>query len=165
MLFQDINRLTGYDERQRMIPTDRDALAALVAAVRDPEDYATLRALGVGLLLLGEYEAAKKRLSQALELAENDRMRLAAMVNLADAHRYSGDAGTSEELLREALELARGAVGDMVSFPLQHLGKTLGELGRVEEAREVLLEALALRQGQPELVAGTEAALRLLETS
>lgn len=108
MLFQDINRLIGYDERQRMVPTDREALTAIVSAVRDPKDYATLRALGVGLLLLGEYEA---------------------------------------------------------SFPLQHLGKALGELGRVEEAREVLLEALALRQGEPELVVRTEAALRLLEPS
>ncbi|MEV1176795.1 hypothetical protein [Nonomuraea sp. NPDC049784] len=54
----------------------------------------------------------------------------------------------------------------MLSFLLQHLGKTLADLDRKQEAREVLQEALALRvaEGDPELIGRSNAALRLLDT-
>ncbi|GAA3258007.1 tetratricopeptide repeat protein [Nonomuraea helvata] len=168
MLFQAINQLITYDERQRMVPSDRDQLTAIVAAARaqEPTDYTTLRALGVGLLVLGDYVAAIDHLNRALDLADTSGRRLAASINLADAYRYSGDAATSETLCREMLTLARNEVPEMVYFPLQHLGKTLAELGRREEAREVLEEALALRmtEGDPELIIRSRAALRLLDS-
>ncbi|MET8865621.1 hypothetical protein ABZW11_22010 [Nonomuraea sp. NPDC004580] len=57
MLFQEINELITYDDRQRMIPTD----------------YTTLRALGVGLLVLGEHAAAIDHLTRALAEADTTR--------------------------------------------------------------------------------------------
>ncbi|MGV9775196.1 tetratricopeptide repeat protein [Streptosporangium sp. NPDC003464] len=167
MLFQEINQLITYDERQRMVPSDRDRLTALVDSARaqDPTDYTTLRALGVGLLVLGEYGDAIDHLNRALDLADTSGRRIAASINLADAYRYSGDAAASETLCREMLALARKEVPEMLYFPLQHLGKTLADLGRRHEAREVLHEALTLRmtEGDPELIARSQAALRLLD--
>ncbi|MEU1387671.1 MULTISPECIES: hypothetical protein [unclassified Nonomuraea] len=57
MLFDAINQLITYDERQRMVPRDRGLLTTLVdsARARDSADHSTLRALGIGLLVLGEY--------------------------------------------------------------------------------------------------------------
>ncbi|MEV4111638.1 tetratricopeptide repeat protein [Nonomuraea sp. NPDC049695] len=168
MLLQAINQLITYDDRQRMVPSDRDQLTALVDAARaqEPSDYTSLRALGVGLLVLGEYAAAIDHLNRALDLADTSGRRIAASINLADTYRYSGDAATSETLCRAMLALARNEVPEMVYFPLQHLGKTLADLGRTQEAREVLEEALALRMAEddPELIARSQAALRLLDS-
>ncbi|MED7928323.1 tetratricopeptide repeat protein [Nonomuraea sp. LP-02] len=165
---REIDRLVAYDERQRMVPRDRERLVAVVESVRAqaPADHATLRAFGVGLLVLGEYGEAIHHLFRALDLADSVRRRIAASINLADAHRYSGDAATAESLCREALALARQEAPELTGFALQHLGKTLAELGRVREARHTLEEALALRmsEGDPELVARSRAALRLLDT-
>ncbi|MEU8318611.1 tetratricopeptide repeat protein [Nonomuraea sp. NPDC048881] len=169
MLFQEINQLVTYDERQRMVPRDRGRLTALVDAARaqDPADHGTLRAIGIGLLVLGEYGDAIRCLRRALDLADTTGRRIAASLNLADAHRYAGDAATSETLCRATLALARKEAPEMVCFPLQHLGKTLADLGRKQEAREALQEALALRtaEGDPELIAGTQAALRSLDAA
>lgn len=167
VLFQEINQLITYDERQRMVPGDRDRLTTLVNSARaqDPADYTTMRALGVGLLLLGEHGDAIDHLNRALDLADTSGRRIAASINLADAYRYSGDMAASETLCREMVDLARKEVPEMVSFALQHLGRTLIDLGRRQEAREVLHEALALRmaKGDPELIASSQAALRLLD--
>ncbi|GAA1728121.1 tetratricopeptide repeat protein [Nonomuraea bangladeshensis] len=166
-LLREIDRLVAYDERQRMVPRDRERLAAVVESVRAqaPADYATLRAFGIGLLVLGEHGEAIRHLHRALDLADSGGRRIAASINLADAHRYSGDAATAESLCREALAVARREAPELTGFALQHLGKTLAELGRVREARRTLEEALALREreGDPELIARSRAALRLLE--
>ncbi|GAA3125303.1 MULTISPECIES: tetratricopeptide repeat protein [Nonomuraea] len=166
MLFQEINELITYDDRQRMIPTDRDRLAALVTSARteNPTDYTTLRALGVGLLVLGEHTAAIDHLNRALAQADTTRRRIAASLNLADAHRYAGDATTAESLCRATLTLAREEAPEMTCFSLQHLGKALTDLNRDQEARAALQEALAIRtaKGDPNLIASTQAALELL---
>jgi kanamycin kinase len=168
VLFQEINQLITYDERQRMVPSDRDRLTALVDSARaqDPNDYTTLRALGIGLLVLGEYGDAIDHLNSALDLADTSGRRIAASINLADAYRYSGDAAAAETLCRAMLALAKKEVPEMLCFSLQHLGKALTDLDRRQEAREVLREALALRmaEGDPELIARSQAALRLLGT-
>lgn len=167
MMLRTINEFIAYDERQRMVPADRARLAAVVSAARDrgPTDHATLRAVGIGLLVLGEHGDAIGHLERALDLADTSGRRIAASVNLADAHRYSGDPAASEALCRTALSLARREAPELVSFALQHLGKTLAEAGRVREAREALEEALALRvaAGDPELIESSRAALRLLD--
>ncbi|MFG1696966.1 tetratricopeptide repeat protein [Nonomuraea sp. NPDC049309] len=167
MLLQEINELIAYDESLRMVPGDRERLRALIEPVRarNPADYATLRALGVGLLVLGEYGDAVDHLDRALGLADTARRRIAVTLNLADVHRYSGGVAAAEALCRETVALAREEAPELLSFALQHLGKALIDLGRREEAREVLEEALALRvaDGDPELIAGSRAALRLLD--
>ncbi|MGW4411969.1 hypothetical protein ACWEJ6_48735 [Nonomuraea sp. NPDC004702] len=124
-----------------------------------------MRALGIGLLVLGEYGDAIHYLNRALDLADTSGRRLAASINLADAYRYSGDAAASETLCRAMLTLARKEVPELLCFPLQHLGKTLADLDRKQEAHDVPQEALPLRmaEGDPELIARSQAALRLLD--
>ncbi|MFI6477807.1 phosphotransferase [Nonomuraea sp. NPDC050663] len=150
-----------------MIPDDRDALAALVAQPpTTPTAFADLRAAGIGHLALGSHDQALDLLDQAMELADTPARVIAVTINLADVYRYAGDAPTAETLYRRALDLARAQAPAYLSFALQHLGKALGEQGRLDEARDLLTEALALReaaQGDPSLAAGTRAALAALD--
>lgn len=150
-----------------MIPGDRDALAALVALLpATPTAFADLRAAGIGHLALGSHDQALDLLDQAMELADTPARVVAVTINLADVYRYAGDAPTAETLYRRALDLARADAPAYLSFALQHLGKALGEQGRLDEARDLLTEALALReaaQGDPSLAAGTRAALAALD--
>jgi tetratricopeptide (TPR) repeat protein len=81
-----------------------------------------------------------------------------ATIRLAEAHRSSDRLELAERLLREAL-----GTGTCRDFGLQHLGKTLLDAGRRDEAIEALEAALLLRRaaGNPALVASTEQALAL----
>ncbi|GAA4043263.1 phosphotransferase [Nonomuraea soli] len=170
-----------------MIPGDRDALAALVAlSPTPPSGFADLRAAAIGHLALGSHDQALDLLDQAMELADTPARVVAVTINLADVYRYAGDTATAETLYRRALSHARTAAPVYVSFALQHLGKALGEQGRLDEARDLLTEALALREaaqddltvrkaapsdltvrkaapGDPSLAAGTRAALAALD--
>ncbi|MEU2252034.1 phosphotransferase [Nocardia xishanensis] len=149
-----------FDERLRMVPVDPEALAVRVAQAR-PDDFASFRQTGLELMLLGRHEEALDHLDRALELARAPRQRLSVWINLADVYRYRGDAPTAEILYRRAVEAARGSDAEALSFAAQHLGKALAEQGRLDEARELLNEALRLRvaEGDIELIESTRTAL------
>ncbi|GEM31990.1 hypothetical protein NN3_29970 [Nocardia neocaledoniensis NBRC 108232] len=150
-----------FDERLRMIPADPETLAARVA-VADPGDFGGLRRLGIALMLLGRHEEALDRLDQALALADTEGRRITVWINLADVYRYQGEATRAELLYRRALEASR-ALDDpeLVSFAAHHLGKSLAEQHRPNEARDLLNVAMRLRvaEGDSELIESTRAAL------
>ncbi|WP_328403687.1 phosphotransferase [Nocardia sp. NBC_00403] len=162
----DAGAASGYpfDGRLHMADTDREHLAARVAAVR-PTGYVEWQQTGIDLLLLGRYEDALDHLDRALECADTERRRVAVLINLGDVYRYQGDAVTAEILYRQALDLARTDVPEVLSFALQHLGTALAEQHRLDEARTLLAEALALRSAEAdsELVESTCAILDALE--
>jgi tetratricopeptide (TPR) repeat protein len=162
-----IYNLIAYDDRLRMVPVDRAELATEVARVRDKGDFGSLRAAGVGLLVLGEYGEASDRLHKALDVAATAGQTLHTLVNLGDVHRYTGDLAAAEECYEAALDLGRESVPELVDLALQHLGGSLTEQGRLDQARAALDEALALRvaKGDPQLIASTEAALGALATA
>ncbi|MEV6432153.1 phosphotransferase [Nocardia sp. NPDC051463] len=147
-----------------MADTDREHLAARVAAVR-PTGYVEWQQTGIDLLLLGRYEDALDHLDRALQCADTERRRVAVLINLGDVYRYQGDAVTAEILYRQTLELARTDVPEVLSFALQHLGTVLAEQHRLDEARTLLAEALALRSAEAdsELVESTCATLDALD--
>ncbi|MFF2082267.1 tetratricopeptide repeat protein [Nocardia sp. NPDC058176] len=149
-----------FDERLRMIPVDPESLAARVA-VADPRDFAGFRRLGIALMLLGRHDEALDRLDRALELADTQQRRITVWINLGDVYRYQGEPGPAETLYRRALEASRALDPDLVSFAAHHLGKSLAEQHRPDEARLLLNEALRLRvaDGEPELVESTRTAL------
>ncbi|MGQ4597634.1 phosphotransferase [Nocardia sp. R6R-6] len=155
--------LYRFDERHRMIPHDPQRLAARVAQAR-PVDFAGFRQTGIELMLLGRYDEALDHLDRALELVDTERRRITVWINLGDVYRYSGDAGTAETLYRRAVEHARVAAPDVLSFALQHLGKALAERNQLTQAHELLTDAMRLRltEGEPEEIESTRAALDTL---
>ncbi|WP_378732150.1 phosphotransferase [Nocardia brasiliensis] len=155
--------LYRFDERQRMIPVDPERLTARLAAT-EPDDFASFRQTGIELMLLGRYDEALDRLDRALELVDTEQRRISVWINLGDVYRYRGDASTAETLYRRAVEHARLAAPDVLSFAVQHLGRALAEQGQLTEAHALLREALELRtaEGDPELIESTRVALETL---
>ncbi|MEV6321786.1 phosphotransferase [Nocardia sp. NPDC051787] len=160
---QNDGPLYRFDERRRMIPHDPERLAARVAQAR-PVDFAGFRQTGIELMLLGRYDEALDHLDRALELVDTERRRITVWINLGDVYRYRGDAGTAETLYRRAVEHARAAAPDVLSFALQHLGKALAERNQLSEAHALLTEAIRLRlaEGEPEEIESTRDALGTL---
>lgn len=71
------------------------------------------------------------------------------MVSLATSHLRSKNYAEAEHLLRTSLQIMGKTAGpdeQAVSFPMLHLAVTLYHLKRDEEAEQVALEALRIRQ-------------------
>lgn len=147
-----------------MIPVDTAAMRAAVDENARGTTFRQLRSAGVGCISLGEYDRAFQLFDQARELSDTPARRLVLDMNIADAHRYAGNLAESERMFRDALRRARES-GTHVDFALQHLGKCLIDRQRLDEAREVLTEALDLRRarGDESLIASTRAALALTQ--
>lgn len=112
----------------------------------------TLLAQGENAVQLGYYEIARERLNESLTLArrDGDAFRTAHSLNtLGDLSRleqeYSRAAGAYEDALKLMREL--GAQRDEASV-LSNLGFTYLHLGRVEEARRLFNESMAIHQEQ-----------------
>ncbi|WP_255219288.1 phosphotransferase [Nocardia tenerifensis] len=155
--------LYRFDERERMIPVDPERLAARLAKAQ-PVDFAGYRQTGIETMLLGRYDDALDLLDRALELVDTEERRITVWINLGDVYRYRGDAATAETLYRRAVEHARAAAPDVLSYAVQHLGKALAEQNELTEAHALLREALDLRtaEGDPELIESTRVALESL---
>ncbi|MFI6045808.1 phosphotransferase [Nocardia sp. NPDC051321] len=155
--------LYRFDERERMIPVDPQRLAARLAKA-EPVDFAGFRQTGIEAMLLGRYDQALDLLDRALELVDTEERRITVWINLGDVYRYQGDAATAETLYRRAVEHARVAAPDVLSYAVQHLGKALAEQDQLTEAHALLREALDLRtaEGDAELIESTRVALERL---
>ncbi|MFI6998031.1 phosphotransferase [Nocardia sp. NPDC050175] len=155
--------LYRFDDRERMIPVDPQRLAARLAKA-EPVDFAGFRQTGIEAMLLGRYDQALDLLDRALELVDTEERRITVWINLGDVYRYQGDAATAETLYRRAVEHARVAAPDVLSFAVQHLGKALAEQDQLAEAHTLLREALDLRaaEGDSELIESTRVALERL---
>ncbi|WP_433656525.1 phosphotransferase [Nocardia sp. CA-128927] len=155
--------LYRFDDRERMIPVDPERLAARLAKA-EPVDFAGCRQTGIEAMLLGRYGQALDLLDRALELVDTEERRITVWINLGDVYRYQGDAFTAETLYRRAVEHARVAAPDVLSFAVQHLGKALAEQDQLTEAHPLLREALDLRsaEGDSELIESTRVALERL---
>jgi tetratricopeptide (TPR) repeat protein len=135
-----------------------EELAAAERRLADGETAELHTYAGQAARLLGRHELAIGHLSRALELAPSPR----AQIRLGEAYRCADRFADAERELREALLESQGTKDE--HYALQHLGKTLADAGRRFEAEAALERALELRRadGDAELVASTEAALRRL---
>lgn len=142
----DLSSLARMDERLRETAVDAEAVERALARA--------LSYAGNAYRILGRYAEAIAALQEARRLAPGT----AATVRLAEAHRCADQLGEAEQLLREALAEPEPAYDH---FVLQHLGKTLLDQGRTDEAISCLERALDLRraQGDAELARSTEQAL------
>lgn len=161
---QQIAELIATGNDGRMYATEPDRLRRLVhyelareAGLSQPE----LRQAGVGLIALGDHTEAQRVLAAAVDRAETPHQRVAALVNLGDAHRYPGELAYAEPLYEQAIEIARAESPNILHFALQHYGKHLIDARRPHLAVEVLTEVLFMRQkiGDPALIASTQEAL------
>ncbi|WP_100444035.1 tetratricopeptide repeat protein [Glycomyces xiaoerkulensis] len=155
---------TGNDGR--MYATEPEKLRRLLELVLARESGLSqpdLRQVGVGLIAVGEYPRAQRILDRALSRADSPRQSVAALINLADAHRYAGDLAGAEPKYTEAIEQARTACPDLLHFALQHYGKHLLDARRPKRAAEVLEQVLKMRRrlGDNALTASTREALNL----
>lgn len=161
---QQIAALIATGNDGRMYATEPDRLRRLVRYELNREDSLAqpeLRQAGVGLIALGEYADAQRVLALALDRAASARQRVAALINLGDAHRYPGELAAAEPLYEQAIEIAQAESPNSLHFALQHYGKHLIDARRPHLAVEVLTEALLMRRriGDPALIASTEEAL------
>jgi tetratricopeptide (TPR) repeat protein len=161
---QQIAELIALGNDGRMYATEPEKLRRLVRYELAREERLAqpeLRQAGVGLIALGDHAEAQRVLSAAVDRAETPHQRVAALVNLADAHRYAGDLATAEPLYEDAIEIARAECPNTLHFALQHFGKHLIDARRPHLAVEVLTEVLLIRQklGDPALIASTQEAL------
>ena len=140
---------------------------AELAAASDPRERCRLHGyLGNAARLLGRDEEALRELGRSLELAGelgDARARTIAAVRLGETHRCFDRFAEAEACLRPAVDGPR----DLRDFALQHLGKTLLDTGRSDEAVQAFEAALELRlaKGDASLVASTEQALALARGS
>ncbi|QSB05679.1 tetratricopeptide repeat protein [Natronoglycomyces albus] len=149
-------------ENGRMYTTDAEGLRAWIAATSTGAvNQPLLRQHGIGFILLEEYDRAISTLTEVLARADSHARRMAALINLGDAYRYSGHRETAAELYQRAIGIAHVHSRDYLDFALQHYGKHLTEAGDVTAALAVLEEALTLRKeaGDADLIASTEQAI------
>ena len=164
-----------FDERLREVPNDSVAMARavaeiearLAAGVSDPGDrMGALGTLGGYRRILGRLDEAEATLREAVGLARtagDGRALLANGIRLAHVLRWQGRFEEADVLFAAAVarceatpELAR-----LLSFALQHAGKSLFDQGRDAEATERFAHALSSQEadGDPELIASSRLAL------
>ena len=167
-MLPDLGELARWDERLRQVATDEEAVADAIerarvelAASADLREQCRLHGyLGNGARMLGREDEALRELGRSLELADllgDGRARTVAAIRIGEAQRCFDRLDEAEATLRAALEGAP----ELRHFVLQHLGKTLLDRGRTDEAVEALESALELRLavGDESLVASTRLAL------
>ncbi|GAB3233097.1 hypothetical protein GCM10027447_29340 [Glycomyces halotolerans] len=155
---------TGNDGR--MYATEPEKLRRLVESALARESglvQPALRQVGVGLIVLGDYQRAQRILGNALSQARSPLETVAALINLGDAHRYGGDLKGAEPKYTKAVEVARSSCPEVLHVAMQHYGKHLIDARKPRRAAEVLEAVLKMRQklGDKALIASTRDALNL----
>lgn len=113
----------------------------------------------------GQPKKAIVALSATLErarVANNGKQEIIALIRLGEALKYDSKKIEAIEMFDEALEKCKEEPS-YLDFALQHKGKCLMELRKLEDAILCLEHALAIRKekGLPSLIESTELALQL----
>lgn len=149
-----------------LVRLDMDALDD---SADDAERARILGRIAERCRFLGEYDAAIAHAQSAIDAAsrsENAALIPPNLIRLATALQYSGQHELALELLEQVLSLQhRPGSERYVHYALQHMGKCLAEMGRVEEAQGCFERALALRQslGDDQLLSSTISAITRLQ--
>lgn len=91
---------------------------------------------------------------------------IVSLIRIGEAHKYDNNHTKALELFNKALDKCdANKVDEYLDFVMQHKGKCLMELGRLNEAKECFLKALMLRKskGNTSLIESTEQAIRLVK--
>ena len=107
----------------------------------NPNDFSAHLGRGRALAFGGRPDEAEEPLLIALRISPRDPLKSSALNTLAVARYYRGD-------YVEAAKLEQRAIRDYPRYPVPHkwLAASLGQLGRVDEARAALRQAIAISQ-------------------
>ncbi|MDP9364014.1 MAG: tetratricopeptide repeat protein [Chloroflexota bacterium] len=164
-----------FDKRLREVPNDPAGMARavaeiearLAAGVSDPgERMRALGTLGGYRRILGRLDEAEATLREAVALARqtgNERTLLANEIRLAHVLQWQERFAEADALFVAAVARCKASpeLTGLLSFALQHAGKSLFDQGRDAEAAERFAHALSLREaeGDPDLIASSRLAL------
>jgi tetratricopeptide (TPR) repeat protein len=172
----NLEPLTMMDDRLRQVPRDNAAFRRVIEVgqreleqARATGDAARLRKaltwVGTARRIAGAHEQAEADLDESLQLARDagdSSQVIGAMIRLAELYRCRDEFPRAEILLRLTLKvIEKSGQTPYRDFALQHLGKTLIDADRANDAVPLLEEALAIRHQKrsPDLIASTEEAL------
>jgi adenylate cyclase len=107
----------------------------------NPNDFGAHLGRGRALAFGGRPAEAEEPLLIALRLSPRDPLKSSALNTLAIARYFRGDYA-------EAAKLEQRAIRDYPGYPIPHrwLAASLGQLNRIDEAREALRQAIAISQ-------------------
>ena len=157
---------TGPDGQRR-----RGAAEAELAAARAGADTARLaRALlraGETCRILGDYNASVLHQEEAIQLALTPAKSRLARLALATTLQYRDEHERAVELFRNLLdEIRETPERTHEDYVLQHFGKCLAEMGRLDEATDLFGAALRLRESAGSDASGlVESSRRALATA
>jgi len=121
-----------------------DAFSRFETAIDvDPNNASTHGSLGVALAMIGRRDEAVKHIATAMRLSPRDPFKYLWLT-------WRGEAEFVEEKYDEAAEWARRSLQINPDFPsgLRLLAASLGQMGRIDEARAALEQLLRLVPGQ-----------------
>lgn len=146
-----------------------DAGESLLQYSNEDDSYFLYGTIGNLYRINEQPEKAISFLSYCLRYAVREKnltREIVALIRIGEAHKYDNNHTKALELFNKALDKCdANKIDEYLDFVMQHKGKCLMELGRLNEAEECFLKALKLRisKGNPSLIDSTEQALRLVK--
>ncbi|WP_150284395.1 hypothetical protein [Rummeliibacillus sp. TYF-LIM-RU47] len=175
----EINNLTYFDSTDylREKPTNGSKVKELIIQaqyllkqdLKEEEIYILNGALGNLYRINGKQKKAIACLKYCLLYAQKEKSttkEIITSIRLGEAYKYDNEHGIAIEHFNFAMKLSKeNETDEYLDFVLQHKGKCLLELTRLDEAEACFIEAMKLRvkKGKPALIQSTQDALNLLK--
>lgn len=133
-----------------------------------PTNFDIVNWYGCAFKWIGDYESAKRKLEDALRLAEDQKQVATAKGNLACLLHESGNYKEAEALYRESLDIKRDVYEtnhQSIAIEYGNLAGVLQDIGRQEETKGNYTEALSKYQESVELFRKSLAMCKIIYNS
>jgi len=152
-----------------LIQVITDAEYLLKIGIGESDKYFLNGTVGNLYRICGEPQKALDYLNSCLCFAKeegNITRETVTLIRLGEALKYDGKHDEAIELFEEAFKKCKdNKLDTYLDFALQHRGKCLMEMGRIDEAEKSFIKALKLREfkGDTNLIDSTKKALELVK--
>lgn len=124
---------------------------AVEAAPAEADDDGVRARLASCYLVLGQWDQAERQLKKVLERKQQDKVRVEALLSIAELHDMRGEPGLAGEYLAKAQELAATVeTSDVTTAALAKMAEHAGRTGAVSRAKEHIDQALLEAEKLPE---------------